>query len=159
MSAIKLPAVPQDEGFSGYLREVWKFPMLTADEEYMLAHRYQDHDDTAAAHKLAHEVANGMLDPGEINEDMLKSRMGSAALPDIDLLIRTGGEQRVSNFMLWDISYAELHFTPALWPDFSTDDLDRALSDFAGRERRFGGNGIVGVSETVTSLAEKRRLS
>jgi RNA polymerase sigma-32 factor len=52
MSAIKLPAVPQEEGFSGYLREVWKFPMLTADEEYMLAHRYQDHDDTEAAHKL-----------------------------------------------------------------------------------------------------------
>ena len=52
MSAIKLPAVSQEDGFSGYLREVWKFPMLTVDEEYMLAHRYQDHDDTAAAHKL-----------------------------------------------------------------------------------------------------------
>ena len=114
---------------------------------------------TSAARKLANEVANGMLDPGDINEDMLKSRMGSAALPDIDLLIRTGGEQRVSNFMLWDISYAELHFTPIFWPDFSTDDLDRALSDFAGRERRFGGNGIVDVNETVNSLADKRRLS
>ena len=116
-------------------------------------------DVTFAARKLANEVANGMLDAGDINEDMLKSRMGSAALPDIDLLIRTGGEQRVSNFMLWDISYAELHFTPALWPDFETGDLDRALDDFAGRERRFGGDGIVEDHDTVTSLADKRRLS
>ena len=90
---------------------------------------------------------------------MLKSRMGSAALPDIDLLIRTGGEQRVSNFMLWDISYAELHFTPAFWPDFSTDDLDRALQDFAGRERRFGGDGGVGAQDAVTSLSARRRIS
>ena len=113
----------------------------------------------AAARKLANEVASGILDPGEINEDVLKSRMVSAALPDIDLLIRTGGEQRVSNFMLWDISYAELHFTPTFWPDFSTDELERALNDFSGRERRFGGDAVVQVNETVTSLADKRRLS
>ena len=114
---------------------------------------------TTAARKLANEVASGILDPGDINEDVLKSHMVSAALPDIDLLIRTGGEQRVSNFMLWDISYAELHFTPTFWPDFSTDDLEKALSDFSGRERRFGGDAVVSVNETVTSLADKRRLS
>ena len=116
-------------------------------------------DITSAARKLANEVANGMLSPGDINEDMLKSRMGSAALPDIDLLIRTGGEQRVSNFMLWDMSYAELHFASSFWPDFSLGDLDLALNDFAGRERRFGGDGIDEINETVTSLADKRRLS
>ena len=75
---------------------------------------------TNAARVLAAEVARGIIRSSDINEDLLKSRMGSSALPDIDLLIRTGGEQRISNFMLWDISYAELLFCQALWPEFSS---------------------------------------
>jgi len=93
-----------------------------------------------AARRLAEEVARGILQPDEINEDKVKARMSSSMLPEIDLLIRTGGESRISNFMLWDLSYAELHFTPVFWPEFSVADLNRALDDFAGRERRFGGN-------------------
>ena len=95
---------------------------------------------TNAAQLLAAEVARGIIRSSDINEDLLKSRMASAALPDIDLLVRTGGEQRISNFMLWDMSYAELFFCPTLWPDFSTETLDEALQSFAQRDRRFGGN-------------------
>ena len=66
------------------------------------------------------------------------ARRALAGLPDVDLLIRTGGERRVSNFLLWDIAYAELYFTNQLWPDFGAADFDAALEFFAGRERRFG---------------------
>jgi undecaprenyl diphosphate synthase len=118
-------------------------------------------DIVSAARSLATEVANGLLDAGEINEDLLKSRMDASSLPEIDMLIRTGGEQRLSNFMLWHLSYAELHFTSTLWPDFSTDNLDEAIEEFSGRERRFGGDGKVAAdvdaAGTVTSLADRRR--
>lgn len=114
---------------------------------------------TAAMRKVATEVEAGILSVDDIKEDVIKSRMTSAALPEIDLLIRTGGEQRVSNFMLWDISYAELYFSPALWPDFGKEDLQEALSDFAGRDRRFGGGTSDHSGDRVTSITEKRRSS
>jgi undecaprenyl diphosphate synthase len=91
-----------------------------------------------AARRLAEEVVAGELDPAEINEAALAARRALAGLPDVDLLIRTGGERRVSNFLLWDIAYAELYFTDQLWPDFGAEDFDAALEFFAGRERRFG---------------------
>jgi undecaprenyl diphosphate synthase len=99
-------------------------------------------DVTSAARLLAEEVATGIIGLDEINEDMLKSRMTTSILPQVDMLIRTGGEYRVSNFMLWELSYAELHFTPIFWPDFTVADLQKALNDFAGRERRFGGDAL-----------------
>ena len=105
---------------------------------------------TNAARILATEVDRDLIKASDINEDILKSRMVSSALPDIDLLIRTGGEQRISNFMLWDMCYAELFFCPELWPDFSEKSLDRALLSFAERDRRFGGN-----SKTDAADAEK----
>ena len=118
---------------------------------------------TNAARQLATEVSRGIIRSDDINEDMLKSRMASAALPEIDLLIRTGGEQRISNFMLWDMSYAELYFSPVFWPDFSQEDLDRALLEFAGRDRRFGGGDsapeAANVIDGVAALSQKRRLS
>ena len=113
----------------------------------------------AAMRQLATEVETGILAVDEIKEDVIKSRMTSAALPEIDLLIRTGGEQRVSNFMLWDISYAELYFSPVLWPDFGKEDLLGALSDFASRDRRFGGDTGDSLGDRVTSITEKRRSS
>jgi undecaprenyl diphosphate synthase len=102
-----------------------------------------------AAKLLAEEVVQGIISTNEINEDLLKSRMSSSMLPCIDLLIRTGGEYRVSNFMLWDISYAELHFSPVHWPEFDIKHLDQALRAFAMRERRFGGDANA-ESEIVT---------
>ena len=110
----------------------------------------------AALQVLASEVQSGILAVDEIKEDVIKSRMTSAALPEIDLLIRTGGEQRVSNFMLWDISYAELYFSPVLWPEFSTDDLGAALDDFANRDRRFGGDTLDQIVDRVTSVTKLR---
>ena len=114
---------------------------------------------TSAMRQLAIEVETGILAVDDIKEDVIKSRMTSAALPEIDLLIRTGGEQRISNFMLWDISYAEFYFSPVLWPDFTKEDLVRALNEFTNRDRRFGGDTVSQINERVTSIADKRRSS
>jgi len=91
-----------------------------------------------AARTLAIEVREGKLDPEDIDEHALESRMSLAGLPDPDLLIRTGGESRISNFLLWNLAYSELYFTDRLWPDFGASDLDDALAFYASRERRFG---------------------
>jgi undecaprenyl diphosphate synthase len=91
-----------------------------------------------AAQKLASECSSGALRPGEIQEGVFAGRLALAGLPEVDLLIRTGGEQRISNFLLWDLAYAELYFSARLWPDFTLGDLEDALAFFAGRERRFG---------------------
>jgi len=92
-----------------------------------------------AARNLAERVQRGELQPDEIDEDLVSTSLYTAGLPDPDLLIRTGGEMRVSNFLLWQISYAELHVTPVLWPDFGKDHLYEAIRSFAKRERRYGG--------------------
>jgi len=91
-----------------------------------------------AAQRLALQCASGALRAQEINEARFGEGLALAGLPQADLLIRTGGEQRLSNFLLWDLAYAELHFSPRLWPDFTMSDLEEALAFFAGRERRFG---------------------
>jgi undecaprenyl diphosphate synthase len=92
-----------------------------------------------AAKKLAEDVKRRKLDLQDINEDTFKSYMYMAEMSDPDLLIRTGGEMRVSNFLLWEISYAELWFTHVYWPEFRKKQLEEALGDYAKRERRFGG--------------------
>ena len=97
-------------------------------------------DITAAAAKIAYEVESGLLKASQVNDDLLKSRLSTRVLPPVDLLIRTGGEQRISNFLLWDLSYAELHFSDRYWPEFTAQDLTIAISDYTKRERRFGGN-------------------
>jgi undecaprenyl diphosphate synthase len=91
-----------------------------------------------AARLLAEEAAAGKLDPAEIDEDRFAQQLYTAAWPDPDLLIRTSGEMRLSNFLLWQLAYAELYVTPVLWPDFSRDDLFEAILDYQRRERRFG---------------------
>jgi len=88
--------------------------------------------------EAARAIARGALRADEIDEDMLGERMQLAGLPDPDLFIRTGGEVRVSNFLLWNIAYAELHFSDVLWPDFQVNELEAALGDFDRRQRRFG---------------------
>ena len=95
-------------------------------------------DIVQAAQWLARECASGALRADEISEETLAARLALAGLPEADLLIRTGGEQRISNFLLWDLAYAELYFSMRLWPDFALSDLEEALAYFAGRERRFG---------------------
>jgi undecaprenyl diphosphate synthase len=92
-----------------------------------------------AARALAKDVLAGRMNPDEIDEATFASRLYTAGIPDPDLLVRTAGEMRISNYLLWQISYAELHVTDVLWPDFSVDDFHAAIRAFAGRERRFGG--------------------
>ncbi len=96
----------------------------------------------AAARALARDVAAGRLDPETIDEDTFAARLHTTGMPDPDLLIRTAGEMRVSNFLLWQISYAELWVTPVAWPDFTETDLDEAFAAYAARDRRFGGLGL-----------------
>ena len=91
-----------------------------------------------ATQTLARECSSGALRPEDINEGRFAAQLALAGLPQADLLIRTGGEYRVSNFLLWDLAYAELYFSPRLWPDFALADLEEALAFFASRERRFG---------------------
>ncbi len=91
-----------------------------------------------AAKKIARKVQSGHLQPEDIDAHLFASFLSTHPLPDPDLLIRTSGEHRISNFLLYQIAYTELHYTPVLWPDFSEDDLLRALIDYQKRERRFG---------------------
>jgi undecaprenyl diphosphate synthase len=91
-----------------------------------------------AARQLAEEAAAGRLDPAEIDEDAVARRLYTAPWPDPDLLIRTSGEMRISNFLLWQLAYAELYVTPVLWPDFTRRHLFEAILEFQRRDRRFG---------------------
>ena len=92
-----------------------------------------------AARQLAREAKAGTLDPESIDENAINSRLYTAGTPDPDLLVRTSGEMRISNFLLWQISYAEIIVTPKLWPDFGKEDLFDAMQEYARRNRRYGG--------------------
>ena len=95
-------------------------------------------DILTAARRVAARCVNGELDSNHLTVDDFASGLALAGLPDPDLFIRTGGEQRISNFLLWNLAYAELYFIETLWPDFSAADFELALQHFAGRQRRFG---------------------
>jgi undecaprenyl diphosphate synthase len=104
-----------------------------------LALSYGSRDElVAAARSLAADVKRGKLSVDDIDVDAISKRLDTAGMPDPDLLIRTSGEMRVSNFMLWQIAYSELYVTPVAWPDFHKDKLDEALESFRKRQRRFG---------------------
>ncbi len=94
-----------------------------------------------ATQKLAGQVASGVLQAGDIDDLAIANELALTGIPDPDLLIRTGGEQRISNFLLWNLAYAELWFCDTLWPDFDEQQFDKALEFFANRERRYGHTG------------------
>jgi len=96
---------------------------------------------TAAARRLAADVASGKLKPEDIDEAAFAARLFTADMPDPDLLIRTSGEKRISNFLLWQLAYAEFVFVDTLWPDFSESDFENAIREYQGRERRYGATG------------------
>jgi undecaprenyl diphosphate synthase len=98
-------------------------------------------DITEATRRLAAEVESGMLTSADITAEHLEARLSLADLPEPDLFIRTGGEQRISNFLLWQLAYPELHVTPLLWPEFNETAFEAALDSFASRQRRFGQTG------------------
>jgi undecaprenyl diphosphate synthase len=91
--------------------------------------------------KIAREVKEGTLAVAQINEATISSRLSTKDIPDPDLLIRTGGEFRISNYLLWQLAYAELYFTDTYWPDFKEENLYAAIVDYQKRERRFGKTG------------------
>jgi undecaprenyl diphosphate synthase len=93
---------------------------------------------TDEVRSIAEQVRDGRLRPEDVREETISQNLYTAGMPDPDLLIRTAGEMRVSNYLLWQISYAELFVSPVLWPDFGVDDLHAAIRSFAGRNRRFG---------------------
>jgi undecaprenyl diphosphate synthase len=91
-----------------------------------------------AAKEIALKVQNGELNIADINEEVFESNLYTSGMPDPELLIRTSGEHRISNYLLWQIAYAEFYFTTKLWPDFRKEDLFEAIADYQKRERRFG---------------------
>ena len=123
-------------------RELNEVMSETADNEHMdliLALSYSSRWELVdAVKRMAEEAAKGELDPEDISEECISNHLSTAGIPDPELLIRTSGETRISNFLLWQIAYTELYFTPTLWPDFRKDDLYTAILDFQKRERRFG---------------------
>ena len=96
---------------------------------------------TKATREIAEELREGKIAASDIDEQMLSSHMTTAFMPDPELLIRTGGEQRISNYLLWQIAYSELYFCDTFWPDFSENDLHKAIADYQHRQRRFGKTG------------------
>src|SRR5262245_52846617 len=128
---------------SGVQRGIDRVVRATADNTgptLLMAFNYGGRDELLDAMRaLAREVRAGKLDPEEISEKHVAQALYTADVPDPDLLIRTSGEMRVSNFLLWQIAYTELWITPILWPDFAALDLYRAIAEFQGRSRRFGG--------------------
>ncbi len=107
-------------------------------------------DITKATKALAKKVAAGEMDADLINEDDISSQLTTAGLPDPDLFIRTGGEVRISNFLIWQMAYAELYFTDVLWPDFNKDELHKAIANYSSRQRRFGKTSEQVVADKAT---------
>lgn len=95
-------------------------------------------DITQSVQQIALKIKSGELQPEQVDESVIASHLVTADLPEPDLFIRTGGEQRISNFLMWQLAYTELYFTDKLWPEFNAQDLDNAIDSFSSRERRFG---------------------
>jgi undecaprenyl diphosphate synthase len=106
----------------------------------IIAINYGSRDEiTRAVKSIAEKVKDGSLDPQAIDEDTITGALDTRDFPDVDLLIRTSGEQRISNYLLWQIAYAELEFVPESWPEFTPEVLARCLEEYSHRDRRFGG--------------------
>ena len=145
-NGVRLRFIGDRTAFSDNLREL----IAAAEEETLdnsgldlvIAANYGGQwDITRAVQNLAPRLADGTLQPQEITPDMLAAEVCLSDLPPPDLFIRTGGEQRISNFLLWQLAYTELYFTDTLWPAFDGQKLDEALSWYANRQRRFGRTG------------------
>jgi undecaprenyl diphosphate synthase len=140
---IRLTAIGEMDRLPAFVRDPLFALMQESSENksmiLCLALSYGGREDIVhAARKLAQEVRSGRIDPEEINEVTLEARLSTGIMPPLDLLIRTSGEYRLSNFLLWQAAYAELYFTPVMWPEFRREHLLAAIASYHGRERRFG---------------------
>ena len=107
---------------------------------FQIALNYGSRDEMVRAMKrLCEDYKEGNIDAGQIDESLFESYLDTAGIPDPDLMIRTSGEQRLSNYLLWQLAYSEFYFTDVLWPDFTKEELAKAIEYYNGRERRFGG--------------------
>lgn len=148
---LRLRIIGDRSGFSASLQQkMQRAEMLTAQNTGMwvvIAANYGGHWDVSQAVQcLAREVASGHLNPEDLTVERLGRLMSLADLPSPDFCIRTGGEIRLSNFLLWQFAYTELYFTPVLWPDFDAHCLYEAFVNFASRDRRFGGRETIAQS-------------
>jgi undecaprenyl diphosphate synthase len=145
---VRVRIVGESEGISEDIQRLLaEAESLTKDNTgltLVIAFNYGARQEIArAAQALATMAAEGRLDPATINADMMGRFLTTSGLPEPDLLIRTSGEQRLSNFLLWQLAYAEFVFLPVLWPDFDRQHLEEAIAVFRGRDRRYGGVGTV----------------
>jgi undecaprenyl diphosphate synthase len=141
---VQLRMIGRREGLpSDVILEFDRTMAMTADNTGMilcLAVNYGGRTEIGdAARRIAEDVREGRIDPASVDENLFSSYLNTTGMSDPDLLIRTAGEMRISNFLLWQVSYTELWVTSTLWPDFRSDDLLQACSAYAGRERKFGG--------------------
>jgi undecaprenyl diphosphate synthase len=140
---VRVVVIGNRHGLSERVRQHMEFmESETADGQNLtvvLAVNYSSrHEIARAASEIAAKAMSGVLAPIMITEETLSSELYTASIPDPDMIIRTGGEQRLSNFLLWQAAYAELYFTPVMWPDFDEEAFREALAEYARRERRFG---------------------
>ena len=140
---VRLRIIGERSAFSEKLQaRIAEAERLTADNDRLLLQIAANYggrwDITQAARGLARRVQQGELQPEEIGENELAAELSFPDRPDPDLFIRTGGEQRISNFLLWQCAYSELYFTDRLWPEFGAVEFERALAEFSQRQRRFG---------------------
>ena len=141
---VRLSTIGDIEGLQGdvitLLREGVESTKNNSGLEFVLALNYGAQDELVrAVRQIATEVEKGNMAPGDIDPASIEARLDTHRLPPLDLLIRTSGERRLSNFLLWQAAYAELLFIDTLWPDFDGDALAEAVADYGLRERRFGG--------------------
>ncbi|SJN55119.1 Ditrans,polycis-undecaprenyl-diphosphate synthase ((2E,6E)-farnesyl-diphosphate specific) [Vibrio ruber DSM 16370] len=153
---LRLRVIGDTSRFNSRLQDkIAQTEMLTAQNTGMVVNIAANYggqwDITQAARQVAERVAAGELTPADITESTLAQYLTMSDLPNVDLLIRTSGECRISNFMLWQLAYAELYFTPTFWPDFNEESLIEAMTWFVNRERRFGCTG-----EQIKAMMDKR---
>jgi undecaprenyl diphosphate synthase len=140
---LRLRIIGDRTAFSAVLQEhMAKAEALTADNTGMtlvIAANYGGHwDITQATRQVAEKVRTGVLEPSDITDDLIQQHLSIGELPMPDLMIRTAGEQRISNFLLWHLAYTEFYFSEVYWPDFKVDEMKAALAAYARRQRRFG---------------------
>ena len=145
-NGVRLKVIGDLSRFDKKLRDlITKAELQTADNADLVLNIAANYggrwDITHAAQVLAQQVQDGLIEPAQIDEALLDQHTSLHGLPELDLMIRTGGDHRISNFLLWQAAYAELYFTELLWPEFDDNEFQKAVDDFASRQRRFGQTG------------------
>ena len=131
---------PLDDDIKNRIRELEEATVDNGGLNFTIALNYGSRDElTRAAKRMAQDCAAGKLDPEKIDESVYGSYLDTHDIPDPDLMIRTSGEQRLSNYLLWQLAYSEFYFTDVPWPDFTKDELVKAIEEYNHRHRRFGG--------------------